>query len=217
MKLKNCCLLFLFFTFSVVAQQTGTFLTYEITPSVEDVDGSPYINSVFLPAKVIGVTEISGLMRYNAEKDEMEFTKEGRNYHLYKSDSLEIRMVNTTYRYLQYETSKSMKNGYLVVLLERGKENKHSLYKKQAITLVPKAQPKSSYDQPKKAHYRIEEDKFFISVSDRIVPMPKKKKELLALTPNNTAEIESYLKTNKVNFEDEKNLIDLVKFMNTLK
>ena len=217
MGFKNCgYLLFFFFTFSVVAQETGTLLSYEIKTGVEDVNGTPYINDTFMPAKVIGASEISALMRYNAEKDEMEFTKDGRNFHLYKSDSLEIKMVNATYKYLQYETNKSIKNGYLVVLVERGKD-KYSLYKKETITLVPKTEAKSSYDQPTKAHYRRDDDKFYITVSDKIVAMPRKKKELLALLPNNTADIENYLKSNKVAFDDERDLINLVKFMNTLK
>lgn len=218
MKFKYCSYIVLFLSFCGVAQEmTGTLISYELVPTlVEDIKGTPYVNSIFLPAKVIGVSEVAALVRYNAQKDEMEFIKDGRNFHLYKSDSLEVKLFNTSYKYLQYESNKSVKNGYLVVLLERGKE-KHSLYKKETITLVPKSLPKSSYDQATNAYYRKETDKFYITVSDKIVAMPKKKKELLTLVPNNSSEIESYLKENKVAFDNEKNLIDLVKFMNTLK
>lgn len=219
MRFKNFSyLLFFFATFGAIAQGTGTMISYELIPSREDVDGSPYVSDTFLPSKVMGVTEISALMRYNAEKDEMEFSQDGKRYHLYKSDSLEVRIAYIPYKYLTYETNKGINYGFLQVLIDREKgKEPHSLYKKQTITLVAARPPKSSYDQATKAHYRREDDRFFITVGERIVSMPKKKKELLNLLPAKTTEIEGYLKANKVDFEDEKNLIDLVKFLNTLK
>ena len=90
------------------------------------------------------------------------------------------------------------------------------MYKKEKVVYVPKSEAVSGYDEDKPARYKKEDDKFYILITDSIIFMPKKKKELLAFFPNNVKEIESFMKTNKTSLEDENNLIDLVN-LNTLK
>ena len=57
----------------------------------------------------------------------------------------------------------------------------------------------------------------FIGLSDKsIVEMPKKNKDLLKLFPNYEKEITAFLKTNKISLNDDKELLLLVNYLNTL-
>lgn len=178
------------------------------------IEGSKYIDDKFRLSKVSGVAEITPLMRYNAYRDEMEFVEGGKAYFVSKADSLEIKLLEKSYQYRNYQLDKGRnEGGYLVVLV---KDPKISLFKKEKVVLVPEYVPSSPHLESKPAYYKREDDRFFITVSNTIVLMPKKKKDFLALFPNQAAAIEGYLKQNKVSFDNESNLIDLVKFMNTL-
>ena len=58
---------------------------------------------------------------------------------------------------------------------------------------------------------------YFIGLGNgNIVEMPTKKKELLKMFPNKEKEIEEFLKSNKISFKDEKDLIVLVNYLDTL-
>ena len=226
MKAKYYCYVLMALTLNAVAQNANSvsnqgsrenFLyTYVSDASNTDATGSPYINEAYMPAKVTGFDGLAPPIRYNAEKDEMEFLKDGKKYYIIKQDSVEINFYSKKYKYLNYQDKKEEKYGYLVVLVYDVKQT-YSLYKKEKITLVPRVEAKSGYDEARPANYRKEEDKFYIAFSNKIIAMPNKKKELLALVPNQVEAIESYLKANKVSFDNESHLIELVKFMNTLK
>lgn len=213
------------FCLSVFSQNTNLtinhstnflFLNNEAKNSADGIEGSPYIVDEFLPSEVVGYSGVTPPIRYNAAKDEMEYMKDGRKYYVTKKDSIEIKLFNKKYTYLNYETKKGNESGYLVVL-HSSDNDKFSLYKKEQIVLMPEYIPNSSYADPKPAHYKVENDKFYIGYDSKIVLMPKSKKEVLKLVPNNSAQAETYLKENKVSFDNENNLVQLVKFLNTLK
>ncbi len=188
----------------------------DVSASEKNVEGSAYVNSAFLPSKVTGLNLVTPPMRYNAFKDEIEFLKDEKTYYLTKSDSLEVILLGTSYKYLEYQVKEGDERGFLIQLYFNPNE-KISLYKKEKVVYVEKAEAVSSYAEDRPARYKKEEDKFYIKVTDKIIFMPKKKKELLALFPNNGKEIEGFMKTNKISLDDERNLIDLTKFLNSLK
>jgi hypothetical protein len=192
------------------------FLNNEAKNSKDVVEGSPYFVDEFLPSEVIGYSGVTPPIRYNAVLDEMEYMKDGKKYYVTKKDSIEIKLLNKKYSFLEYETKKGNENGYLVIL-HSSNNDKFSLYKKEKIVLMPEYIPNSSYADPKPAHYKIESDKFYIGYDLKIVSMFKSKKEIIKLVPNNSAQVEAYFKENKVSFDNEYSLIQLVKFLNSLK
>lgn len=219
MKSKFCYYLLLLVSLNAVSQSqtyvdsNGGFNFLPVSESKQVVDGSPYITDAYLPASIEGYKGVTLPVRYNAQKDEMEFQRDNKKFHVAKSDSLEVKILNKVYKYLEYQVKDDKEQGYLVVV-NQGKN--HSLFKKEKIILVPASTSGGGYTMDSNAYYRKTNDKFYISVPGKIVYMPTKKKELLSLFPDKSSKLEEYLKKNKVSFDKENDLIGLVNFMNTL-
>lgn len=201
--------------FDVNANTGFLFSANTSASNKERVDGSPYIDDKFYPSQISGVTSSTPPMRYNAYKDELEFVHAGKTYYVTKMDGLKARLSNKSYKFVTYSYEKGSSDGYLVVLVNNANE-KYSLYKKEKVILIPLYDSGSGYREAVPAHYKAENDKYFLGDADVIVTMPKKK-ELLKMYPNQTAALENYIKEKKVSFSNEADLIELVKFMNTLK
>lgn len=219
MKSKFCYYLLLLVSLNAMSQSqtyvdnNGSLNFLPVSESKQNIDGSPYINDAYLPATIEGYKGVTLPIRYNAQKDEMEFLRENKKFHVAKSDSLEVKILNKLYKYLEYQTKTDKEQGFLVVVNE-GKN--YSLYRKEKIVLVQASSSSGAYAMDSNAYYRKTDDKFYLSVPGKIIFMPGKKKELIALFPDKSAQIEEYVKKNKVSFDKENDLIGLVNFLNTL-
>lgn len=201
-------------SFSTIETSAGRLMYIPVLGDAEQAEGSPYSSKAYLPAKVSNYFGITPLIRYNAEKDEMEFLKDEKKYYLTKSDGLEVTILDKLYKYLLYEGDSGIEKGFLVVLLNNEKD-KFSLFKKESITLIPKTEAKSGYDKASSAYYRVNDDKFYLEISGKIIPMPKKKKDFILLFPNHIDAVEVFIKENKTSFKNEKKLIELISYTNT--
>lgn len=194
-------------------------LTREIDPNakVEKVSGSPYANDNFFDAQItIMDTVVTVPVKYNVVLDEMEFKKDDKTYALVAKENTVVKMVTSkvNYSYLKYSFDGTTKKGFLI---KKTTNNNVNFYLKEVITYVPYKDAVNAYSQPIPAHYRKDSDIFFIGIADgNIAEMPTKKKELLKMFPNNEKEIETFLKTNKISFKDEEDLILLVNYLDTL-
>lgn len=218
MNYNKYCAFLLFATLGVTAQNTLSdtgvnhkALFFTTKDMVAEAKGSPYITTAYLPVKVPGFEGGVPPMRYNAEKDEMEFMKGSEKYYLAKSENLEVEFADKKYKYLTFVSKKGAEDGYLIELVP----GKYALYKKEKVVFVPKTESANGYDKPKPAEYRREEDKLYFGTSNNIGALPKKK-ELLAMEPKHATEIENFIKTNKLSLGDEKDLMQLFKYMNSL-
>lgn len=223
---KVVCFLILFTSFSFFGQNarfdiynnTTGFLYFaqDVDKQYENVEGSPYVDSKFYASQVIGISGPTPPIRYNAYKDELEFVDRDKTYYVSKSDSLEVKLSNKSYKYLEYQIDNRFEMGFLVVLLN-DINGKFSLYKKEKITLVPKYDSGSGYRDAVPAHFKLEEEKFYIGFSKKISSVSKKEKDIISLLPDYSQELKKFIKENKISFKNEDNLLRLVKFMNTLK
>jgi hypothetical protein len=103
-----------------------------------------------------------------------------------------------------------------LLILNKSKDSKYILYKKEKVKFVPAYTPGSSYAEEKPPKYVIEKSKYFIKIQDNLTAFPEKKSELLKLFPNNKEAIELYLKDNKIKFNEDSSLLLLINFLNTL-
>ena len=177
------------------------------------VIGSKYIMDQFLPSKVSCFEGLAPPIRYNAYADQMEFKIDGALYNVNKMDNCEITLLNKTYRTVNYTDDNKAVYGYLIVLSAEGK---FRLYKREKIVLIPEYKATTSYQESRPATYKVDKEKFFVEVNGEIKNMPSKKKELMELITGNTETIESFLKKNKISFGDENDLIQLIKFLNSI-
>lgn len=174
--------------------------------------GSPYLSNDFVPAVIDGATPAS--IRYNAYRDQMEFIQDGQFYFLMaKANETEVNfdIGNQKYLYLDYKDNGKDKIGYLKEIFA----DKIKLYKKETITFKAGKAAETSYDTKTNDTYHREKDTYFIKLEDRSIEnFPKNKNKLTQQFPELKSQIDQYFKSNKVSFDDENKLLELVKFLN---
>lgn len=194
-------------------------LTREIDPNakIDKASGSPYSNDNFFDAQItIMDTVVTVPVKYNVVLDEMEFRKEDKTYALVAKENTVVKMMlsKVSYNYVKYNIENTTKKGFLI---RKSANDKINFYSKEVITYVPFKEAVNAYSQPTPAHYRKDSDIYLIGLADgNIVEMPTKKKELLKMFPNKEKDIEGFLKSNKISFKDEKDLLLLVNYLDTL-
>lgn len=229
---KNILILTLTILFnfvSVLGQQRSPVLTLEgnslrtnsyvaeIDASSNNILGSPYYEDYFAKAYVSSMDTIVDV-RYNVANDEMEIKIKDFVGKINKVDSLLIKfeVSNRIYQNLSYDYNNERQKGFLMAITKNQIVN---LYVKQVIKLIPFQAESISYNkitEAVQAHYKNAEPIYFLDIKKSIIEMPSKKKELLKMFPNNEKEIETFLKTNKISFKDEEDLILLVNYLDTL-
>jgi len=182
--------------------------------SSNKIEGSQYIDQTFYSSTFTCISEATPPIRYNTYKEEMEFMVDGKLYYLNKNEKCELTLNNITYKYfINYDSKEG--GGYLVIL-NKSKNAKYILYKKEKVKFVPAFVPSSSYAEEKPPKYAIDKSRYFIKIQDNLVEFPAKKSELLKLFPNSIESIELFLKENKIKFSEEASLLVLINFLNTL-
>lgn len=181
------------------------------------IEGSPYIIDKFLPATVEGVKG-THLMRYNAANDDIEYQKEENNiFVLNKSlKKYDVTFMSNKYKYSVYEytdTKGELVKGFLIELYS----STLTLLKREKINYVPEKYPKNGYEDLVPAHYERADDEFYLKEGDKIFPFPKNKKQLFSLYPEHKNDIDNFLKSNKISFKKDSDLISLVGFLSTFK
>lgn len=216
-----------FFGFAQVqslGRETSQFaswdLTREIKPTVKikEVNGSPYVVEEFFDGQIRLSDSVSTVLpvRYNVVLDELEFKKNDKVFALVPKENTTIKILssNKVYTYLNYNSENTAKKGFLE--LETSNKN-INLYTKEVIVYVPYADASNAYSEPIPSHFKKGDKLYFIGLLDKsIVEMPKKNKDLLKLFPKNEKEITAFLKTNKTSFNDVKELLLLVNYLDTL-
>ncbi len=180
--------------------------------------GSTYLQKMFTVAKVEKLN-IKAFMRYNVFDDNFEFiTPKNDTLILDKIDdfgTIIFAATNKKYKLTQYvDTKNKLFNGYLISLYEKGD---FVLYKKENITFYEEKLAKTSLERDMPAKFVKSSDFYFFKTKDKgTVEFPENKKQLLKLFPDKKEVIETFLKENKLNFDDESDKMKIIDFLNTL-
>lgn len=177
-------------------------------------EGSQYIDNTFHSSTFTCISEATPPIRYNTYREEMEFMIEDKLYFLDKNENCELKINNITYKYFVNYDNKN-NDGYLIIL-NKSKDSKYILYKKEKVKFVPAYFPGSSYAEEKPPKYVVDKSKYFIKMQNTLTAFPEKKSVLLKLFPNNKEAIELFLKENKIKFNEDSSLQLLINFLNTL-
>ncbi|WCO02060.1 hypothetical protein [Psychroserpens ponticola] len=193
------------------------------TPIVlnESVDGSPYTNKEYLPAKISAAEGSTFFVRYNAMRDEFEVKgQNNKAYSLnrYRRDIVvEIVPLKKKYQVFGYFDEKQNENfGYFVYLSDSNAST--VLLKKERITFIGEKRAVTSYDTPRSARYKRWDDKFFMKLGeDKIVKeLPRGKKAISKLFPEHKTAVFTFLKENKIKTSREEDLVQLMNYVNSL-
>jgi len=180
--------------------------------------GSPYLQQAFTGANVEDLN-IKAFMRYNVFSDEFEFISQ-------KNDTLILDKIedfgkitftgtNKKYRLIPYTNSKnSLTNGYLIELYNK---SNYTLFKKENISFTEEKVAKTTLEVGMPAKYTKIDDTYFLKMpNENTTEFPDGKKALSKLFPDKKKAIESFIKTNEIDFDNVADLVKVVDFLATL-
>jgi hypothetical protein len=182
----------------------------------DNATGSPYLTSSFTLGTISNVEEAL-LVKYNAYTDEIELDNgNNKTFILPKDEEFNTITLKTggVYRLFNYKNDGKDVKGYL---LEKLNVNEVSLLKKEQIILIPERQPVNGYGSYVPAKFEKGSDEYYLQLKDKsVVAFPKSKKKLIEIFPAKKSEIETFLKSNKVSFKGEQDMMTITNFIATL-
>jgi hypothetical protein len=191
--------------------------------NLSEVDGSPYENASFqagtVSNKKLGDSK-SLYFRYNVFNNIIEMKENmADNYAVAMIKSLDIyvTMNNREYHYEIYSNDKNNETdeGYFILV---SKEENVSIYLKKMKRFhdEKKATTPNHHDIP--ARFKDMEDTYYLKKNgERILfPISTKSKKLLMQLSDQETKIKIYLKTEKIKLNNEKDLIKLFKYYDSL-
>ena len=113
--------------------------------------------------------------------------------------------------YIPFTYAKKIRKGYLILL----EEGNVSLYLRPEIVFVDATQP-GAYKDATPARFDRKPDTFYLRLGSEEARLIENKKDLLAFFTEHTAEVEEFIKKNKVRHNDAVSLKELVKYYNSL-
>lgn len=191
--------------------------------SIEDlrnINGSPYDQNYFQPGNIYSNNELTVSnvpMRYNIFADEIEInTSKDPNHQnvnvLSKSPDIFAKIGPDIYVYVENLADKDQ-SGYFNVLFE----GEHfDLYKKSKVTYVEKRFAETTYQRDQPARFDRTDSYFLVSSSGTFYELPGNRRRFSAVFTDHSNEIESHIRSNRLDIRNENDLIKIVTFFNEL-
>ncbi|WBV59587.1 hypothetical protein PFY12_11015 [Chryseobacterium camelliae] len=199
-----------------ISYSTGNFFMKANRPSTKEyiVDGSPYSNGdQFNKVIIKDYSKNVQDLRYNAYEDEMEFKNGDELFYANKENNLKIHFptLNKTYKCFNYNYDGKSKLGYLVVLVD---SPKYSFFKREKVELLRGEKSPNAYSKDANDYYAKEKDLYLVSKNNILFKFPKNIGEASEFFSVDKKEMESFVKSNKINFNKEIDMVKLVEFIN---
>ncbi|MNK18145.1 hypothetical protein D3C87_363430 [compost metagenome] len=179
---------------------------YDMENKNKDIQGSAYLYEDFADASIKDV-EGTPKVRYNALKDDMEVKQENQVYVIPREDNFStIKIIGSgdVIKLEKFEYKGQPYEGYLFVVYE---SSDFTIFKKEKVEFKDYEKPRNSYTEETPARFITQKNEFFIKTADgKISELPKNKKKLIELLPKYQSKIEIFLKNNKVDFGNDKDL-----------
>lgn len=179
--------------------------------------GSMYIADKYMPAKTSGADQII-LVKYNAYSDyfEMNNPQEGKTQILPKQTGSTVTLTGTgeVYAFQHYKTEKGEEiNGYLNVVSDNSKVK---IYKRERVYLQPGKVAVDSYQTSKAPAYKRADDEFYVKINDGEITFVSSKKDIANLVPGKSKEVLDFIKKNKIDVEEAKDLQELSGYIESI-
>lgn len=185
-----------------------------------DFTGTPYTDKEFKNGNVIksGVTIAHNIgLRYNASKDLFEIKKTSvlKNNQakvLISSNDISIKLGNERFVFLTPNENNNSQ-GYFI---DTYSGNNASLYKKIKKVYIPEQKAYTSLASNVAAYYKEKVTLYLYTQDGLLVELPNSKKARIKAFGDKSKEVKVFLKENKVNINKESELIEVIKYYNTL-
>lgn len=159
----------------------------------EVIDGVPYANGAeFVKVQIPNYNKSTPELRYNANKDEMEFKNGNDIYYVNKQPQIRIDFLSLkkSYECLNYSINDKNYFGYLVILVDNAK---YSLYKKEFIEIIKGEKGSNPFVTDQNDFYSPVKNQYLLKKGNQFFRISKNTKELVKLFDNNPSH-ESYIK-----------------------
>jgi len=168
--------------------------------------GTPYISEEFSLAKVNNSKKLY-LARYNAHQDVFEIKKSENDIIVLDSkDEYAISFKDIEYTTVTFENSK---RSFMSVIWN---DNEYALLSKNAINFTPAVKAKTSYDSDVVAKYSEVVNKLYVDLGQGVIEIPRSKKKFYKIFPNNSKNMQQFVKNEKLNIKNQKDLIKILKY-----
>jgi hypothetical protein len=176
----------------------------------KDIAGSAYLSKQFQPSYVskINGAEIKDMpLRYNIYNDQMELKKDGKVMSIALPNEVErINMGGKVFIYKPYMTARNVRAGYFQVLYE----GDYQLLKREQVKL---RSPSEKTNQDDSLRFERTPPQFYLRYSNGMAHLVNSQKTLIKILQPIPQKLIDYIKSNKINTRDEKQLVDLMEYM----
>ena len=182
--------------------------------------GTPYKDKMFKNGTIlkngVPLTKNIGL-RYNAFKDLFEVKKssvlkDDQAKVLKNFTDLSIKIGNEIYVFLA-PNENNLTQGYFLIDY---KGDKTSLYKKIKKEYIPEQKAYTSLASNIPAYYQEKESLYLYTSAGLLIELPGAKNKKLKAFGDQSKNIKSFVKENKINLNKEADLIEVIKYYDTL-
>lgn len=209
---------------SLVAQSGNTFINemyfqkningaHVINTDYSEMNGTPYYTKDFVESKVF-FTEDSVYkipLRYNIFEQTMEYMSGSTVYAISNPEIFkEIEMGNQTFVYY-YNRENPKKSSYYELLVDG-----ESLLLLRRETYYREAVPTKAMEDAKPPRFFSRPDEYYVVDINKSLIQIKNKKSFAKIYTDKKSEISKFIKKEKISPKKQKDLIQLVKYYNTL-
>lgn len=174
-----------------------------------DIQGVPYYNMDFLPARV-GDTSASVPIRYNSFLDTVEILVNADVFEIPREESYPKFTYEKTGEKLVLVNTHDELAGYFFELAG----GKNRLLKKVTTKFHDAVPAPNSMIPGTSARFELLKPAYFIKTEDAMIRIPKNAKDLLISFPGRETELADFIKKNKIKLTSEPDLIKLNNFLN---
>ncbi len=183
---------------------------------LKNVIGSPYYKDNFISGKMFLKEKNFGsfLFKYNIYRDEVELKVNALSEleSVKKVVGLQIQLDDSTLlKVIKLNKDNELQNHFVINLVN----GNYNLVKRVYVNFKTPKEAENSLTTNKKAKFSRYEE-YFVKTphNQNYTKIEKNKKNLYKLFPNNSIEIENYIKENKLSIKKEEDLIKLFNFAN---
>jgi hypothetical protein len=178
------------------------------------IKGTPYINETFEQGVIFYANNnVKVPVRYNGFKDMIEYQQNGRTLELEPAASIKkIKLDNTTFVVDKYEDNGKSKLGYFA-LLDSGKV---TLYARKAISYLPPKKGAALDGTDRPGEFKKVPDSFYFKIGNNRLEEVKSIKSMIAAFGDKQEELTAFAKKEKISPRKADELIQLVKYYNSL-
>lgn len=179
----------------------------------ETIAGSPYVDDKYKEGIIYyGDKNQTASIRYNAYQDLIEYQQNGKALVLDANPAIKKVIVGDETFVPLSPTGNAKKLGYFAVL----DTGKLTLYSKKKIVFLPFKKGGKLDGSDQQAEFQKKPDIYYYQVGDGELKEVDNIKSLIASLPDKQDELNQYAKKEKISAKKEKDLIQLVKYYNSL-